>query len=60
MKTIYILMEDADMTTWSHPSPTGQVVYSEEEAKKWVAEADEQEGFGFTRRTYQEGRIEDE
>jgi hypothetical protein len=42
MKTIYILMEDADMTTWSHPSPTGQVVYSEEEAKKWVAEADEQ------------------
>jgi|WetSurMetagenome_2_1015567.scaffolds.fasta_scaffold859579_2 hypothetical protein len=39
MRTIYILEEDQDGTFWSGPKPTGQVVYTKEEAEKWIAEA---------------------
>ena len=54
MKTVYILMSDDDGTMWSSPKPTGQSVNTEEEAKKWVAEADY-----VGQRTYREVRIPD-
>ena len=55
MKTIYILMSDDDGTMWSGPQLTGESVATEEEAKKWAAEADYP-----GQRTYQEVRIQDD
>ena len=35
--TIYVLMSDDDMTTFSSPKPIGVAVRDEENAKAWVA-----------------------
>jgi len=33
---IYILLEDSDGTTFSRPTPTGEAVWTKEEAQAWV------------------------
>ena len=51
---VFILMEDADGTTFSTPKPIGVVVTDEAVAKEWVSKAT-----AFGSRKYEKAKVVD-
>jgi hypothetical protein len=52
--TLYVLCEDHHMTMTSKPTPTGELVRTEKEAKDWVAKGEQ--GF-YNPREYYKAKI---